>query len=98
MTLEKQIAEQMRRVETLQKELIQKGATVEDAKLADEVKAERAEHLRRTIAALRREQADTASRFDEEIKARERELKQLEKTDGLDLVGRPTVKARRKRA
>lgn len=98
MTLEKQIAEQMQRVETLQKELIQRGATAEDANLAEEVKAERAAHLRGAIAALEREKAETANRFDAEIAARQRELKELLKTSGLDLAGRPTVKARRKQA
>ena len=97
MTLEKQIAEQMRRVETLQKELIQRGATAADANLPEEVKAERSAHLRGAIAALKREKAETADRFDAEIAARQRELKELERTSGLDLAGRPTVKGRRKR-
>ena len=86
MTLEEQIAAQIQRVETLQKDLIERGAKPEDARRPEELKADRVAVLRRTIVDLEKQKQETIARYDEEIEARKRELKGLDKTSDVDFV------------
>lgn len=97
MALDKQIAEQIKRMERLQKDLIKRRADVDDAKRPEEMKKERAAALRDSIAVLQKQKKETVARYDAEIKAREAELKKLQKRTDVDLVTQQSGGARVKR-
>ncbi|MFV2054110.1 hypothetical protein [Aliiroseovarius sp. YM-037] len=97
MTLDKQIAEQIKRMERLQKDLIKRRVDVDDAKRPEEMKKERAAALRDAIATLQKQKRETIARYDAEIKAREAELKTLQKRTDVELVGQQSGGARVKR-
>ncbi|MBN8189579.1 hypothetical protein JF540_23105 [Salipiger thiooxidans] len=88
MALEDAIAEQLKRIGTLRKEFIDKGATPETAKQVQNLREERVALLTGSIRRLRRDREAAIARFDTEIAARERELKELQRPTDLDLVRR----------
>jgi hypothetical protein len=88
MALEDAIAEQLKRIGTLQKEFIEKGATPDTAKLVQGLREERVTLLTNSVSQLKRDREVAIARFDKEIAARERELKDLQKPSDLDLVRR----------
>lgn len=87
MPLEKQIAEQMERVKSLQQEVFGRTPAKEDAKRPAELKKQRVAGVREAIARVEREKKAAIQRYDTEIRALEDELKILEKRTDLDLAG-----------
>ena len=86
MTLDKKIAEQIERMELLQKDLIKRSVDVDDAKRPEEMKKERTASLRDAIAMLQKQKKETVARYDAEIQAREVELKTLQKRTDVEMV------------
>lgn len=85
MQLDKEIAQQMARVEALQKEIFARKPSSDDVKRPDTLRKERAQTLRRTITDLQKRRDETVARFDAEIKSYEAELKTLEKEGKVDI-------------
>lgn len=88
MALEKQIADQIKRVEALQKDLIGRPVGPEDAKRPEELKKNRIAGVRDAINRLQTEKKATVERYDAEISSLEKELKTLEKPTDIDLAAR----------
>jgi septal ring factor EnvC (AmiA/AmiB activator) len=86
MTLDKRIAEHMKRVDALQKEVFDRKPSPADAKRPDQMKRERAATVRTAIDRLQRDRKQTMARFDAEITAREAELKELERSMDVDFA------------
>ena len=86
MELDKRIAEQMQRIEALQKEVIGREPSAEDADRTEALKRSRAATVRETIASLETRKKETVARFDAEIAACRAELASLERTTDLDNV------------
>ena len=84
MTLDKRIAEHMKRVDALQKEVFDRKPSPADARRPDQMKHERAATVRAAIDRLQRDRKATMARFDVEITAREAELKELERSTDVD--------------
>ena len=97
MKLDKRIQQQMKRIEALQKDLIGRSASAEDAKRPQEMKRERAATVRESIDALQRDKKQTIARFDAEIAAREAELVMLEQKSEVDLTLQQSGGARPKK-
>ena len=96
MELDKEIALQIQRVETLQKEVFGRKPSGDDIRRPDDLRAERAETLRRAISDLRKRREQVNARFDAEVEAYEAELKSMESRKEVDLGGASFGKDRSK--
>ncbi len=94
MELDKEIALQIQRVETLQKEVFGRKPSGDDMKRPEDMRAERAETLRRAISDLRKRREQVNARFDAEIEDYEAELKSMESRKEFDLGGASFGKGR----
>jgi hypothetical protein len=84
MTLDRRIAEHVRRVEALQREVFDHRPSPADAGLPEQLNRERAATVRAAIDRLQRDRRETIARFDAEITARETELRELESSTDVD--------------
>lgn len=87
MELDKEIARQIKRVETLQKEVFGRKQSADDIKRPDDLRAERAQTLHRAITDLRKRRELVNARLDAEIESYEAELKAVEARTEFDLGG-----------
>lgn len=96
MELDKEIALQIKRVETLQKEVFGRKPSGDDVRRPEDMRAERVETLRRAISDLRKRREQVNARFDAEIEGYEAELKSVESRKEVDLGGARFGKGRSK--
>lgn len=98
MSTQEMIDAQLDRIAALRKQFENPKVTSEDVTLAETLRTERAQTLRKTLGSLERQKSETVARFDTEIASVKDRIAALEKPGDLDMARQISGRAKPRRA